>query len=755
MFMLHWDILFCNSMSRNQLKVGSVVNVPNNRSGILKYIGQVDNKPGTFVGIELINGDKGRNNGDYNGKHYFQVETLNSGIFYTLDTILLCNGSGINDRGVATTRGTNSRQSLSSTGHRNPVASNGNGASKNKRLSLDSRVEMNTNRRSFSTTLAPSVEKGAVVTPRNLDLASQINTLNAKQKTLVNEKTMLTAQLNNYKRQLDEKVLMMQEYAMAVEEMKPQLAQYASQLEKKDAKIIKTKQLADQQRDELREAISALEDQASENAEIYTNEVQQLNLKIEELHIIIVDLKQENLRRGGSEESLTVKSRVAEMAEVVRDLQGKVEERDMVIESLNSRDEFSFMSGNKDDQLMNLSQELELNEAETKNLMKELGKKNQIIQDLAGEIEQLKQEVKSITAAQISGKDTESQLLEMSDYYEAELSKRNVEISELVRLMNELESSGNEQLEVEIQRQDKYIAELKQQLEHSKEALSGDNSNRNISEVNELQRLKDLEIQKLKDALSRKEEQIKQLEVQSHFSETHIEEMNQRNLIIQARDQEIIKLKAHGEEKQVLEKRLHAKDDALQRSVALVESLKKNASIGQDQSQSIKLEAELEKSRKEIESLTGAVENLKLEHEDKVAENRDLIAESALTEELHEAELKGKDVQIQDLLDKLEKAKAKKNGSLSSFEVDAVFSPDPSKRLSNSSIEEEDVTTKKTTTGGKSTSTLRYSSSPEIVKGQLPIYKPATTVDASKGRSKWCGLCEREGHDSYDCPYET
>lgn len=37
----------------------------------------------------------------------------------------------------------------------------------------------------------------------------------------------------------------------------------------------------------------------------------------------------------------------------------------------------------------------------------------------------------------------------------------------------------------------------------------------------------------------------------------------------------------------------------------------------------------------------------------------------------------------------------------------------------------------------------------------VPIYLPKTPVDPSSGRDKWCGLCERDGHDSVHCPYEN
>lgn len=45
--------------------------------------------------------------------------------------------------------------------------------------------------------------------------------------------------------------------------------------------------------------------------------------------------------------------------------------------------------------------------------------------------------------------------------------------------------------------------------------------------------------------------------------------------------------------------------------------------------------------------------------------------------------------------------------------------------------------------------------SAQVVDGELMVYTPDVKVDASAGREKWCGLCEKQGHDSVECPYET
>lgn len=38
--------------------------------------------------------------------------------------------------------------------------------------------------------------------------------------------------------------------------------------------------------------------------------------------------------------------------------------------------------------------------------------------------------------------------------------------------------------------------------------------------------------------------------------------------------------------------------------------------------------------------------------------------------------------------------------------------------------------------------------------GELLPYHPPKS-DPTAGRAKWCGLCEREGHESFECPYES
>lgn len=40
----------------------------------------------------------------------------------------------------------------------------------------------------------------------------------------------------------------------------------------------------------------------------------------------------------------------------------------------------------------------------------------------------------------------------------------------------------------------------------------------------------------------------------------------------------------------------------------------------------------------------------------------------------------------------------------------------------------------------------------------LPLYNPTgtgnTLINAAAGRALWCALCEKDGHESVDCPYD-
>lgn len=67
----------------NDLELGDVVDVPGNMYGTVKFIGSVQGKKGVFAGVELnpTFASKGKNNGDVDGVSYFTTSIPGAGIF--------------------------------------------------------------------------------------------------------------------------------------------------------------------------------------------------------------------------------------------------------------------------------------------------------------------------------------------------------------------------------------------------------------------------------------------------------------------------------------------------------------------------------------------------------------------------------------------------------------------------------------------------------------------------------------------------
>lgn len=75
-------------MALDDIQVGDLVNVPGGMYGTVKYLGPVTGKPGRFAGIELAaeHARKGKNSGDVEGRKYFTPSVPGSGIFVPMNT---------------------------------------------------------------------------------------------------------------------------------------------------------------------------------------------------------------------------------------------------------------------------------------------------------------------------------------------------------------------------------------------------------------------------------------------------------------------------------------------------------------------------------------------------------------------------------------------------------------------------------------------------------------------------------------------
>ncbi|KAJ5864273.1 uncharacterized protein N7529_006189 [Penicillium soppii] len=74
-------------MAFDDVQIGDVVNVPGGMYGTIKYLGSVSGKPGRFAGVELSSehAQRGKNNGDVDGRKYFVTSIPGSGIFVPMN----------------------------------------------------------------------------------------------------------------------------------------------------------------------------------------------------------------------------------------------------------------------------------------------------------------------------------------------------------------------------------------------------------------------------------------------------------------------------------------------------------------------------------------------------------------------------------------------------------------------------------------------------------------------------------------------
>lgn len=69
------------------VRVGDNVTVPGDMHGTVKFVGNVAGKKGTFAGVQLAAeySSRGKNSGDVDGKHYFRTSVPGSGIFLPIE----------------------------------------------------------------------------------------------------------------------------------------------------------------------------------------------------------------------------------------------------------------------------------------------------------------------------------------------------------------------------------------------------------------------------------------------------------------------------------------------------------------------------------------------------------------------------------------------------------------------------------------------------------------------------------------------
>lgn len=334
---------------------------------------------------------------------------------------------------------------------------------------------------------------------------------------------------------------------------------------------------------------------------------------------------------------------------------------------------------------------------------------------------------------------------ENEEYYEQKISELNAKVEELLKKqpkLNDAELSGSdkkhqsEALQASLVSKDEEVSKFKTKLEElhmekfklEKSLNDKINSQRkeidtlteNLSKLEGKNNNKSGELQVKYDSLLDQTE-IMKIELEKFkSSETSLKaRLTDLQSDISQKDKSIENLKSNN-----------SKDDnELGSLVHLVKSVK----LDDDNEEILKLKEENQKLKSEVDSKEAMqtkineLEN-QLEMRPTFEELTDLQNTIDELDELHKNELKEKNdalkaaiemkkdlqSQLSDVVQKIEKKNNELADPLEKPEVKG--NPDPN---------------------------------------ELPIHIPKQPTDPSSGKNDWCGLCERDGHSSINCPYEN
>ncbi|QPG75635.1 hypothetical protein FOA43_002992 [Brettanomyces nanus] len=193
------------------LMIGSLVRVQGGHEALLKYIGPVKNKQGTFAGVELQGElqDRGKNSGDANGIRYFDTAVPMSGLFIPFWKLLQMNG----------VRESPERMNMS----------------------------------------APRSLRSP--TPMRMERDEEIEHLRDEIESLKVQNGEITNNMRLYEQKLAERSKILQELEATVSSFDPMLAEYDRQLDIEEERFVKYKESTDNQIKELLDAIELMEQQ--------------------------------------------------------------------------------------------------------------------------------------------------------------------------------------------------------------------------------------------------------------------------------------------------------------------------------------------------------------------------------------------------------------------------------------------------------------------------------------------------------------
>lgn len=646
--------------------VGTTVVVPgaNRGSGILKYVGQIRGKPGTFGGIELqgpVAASRGKNSGDVDGIRYFEVSQPMTGLFLPWDRLRAANPSlptaeRLKPRSLGLKRDSVYTPTPSRRSSPSPrVLSGFAGPSETGRPFLRTNSVTRDSRRHDSYS---ALSSGSPMMER-----SPPPTQNVADVNMATELAELRGQLEQKTHEFDRKEAILLELQATVDQLHPVLEDYEQSLEEKERKLKKQKNDYDRAREEWRLSLDLMLSSQQEAENLYEMQIADLQEEIKSLMA----------KNGAFTAGSMTENGVNEETEALRKENGILREKLTTIEL----------------QLKELEKEnhdlrLQVDKSTTGASANE-NVDDEFVELLKKKVEMLTQDVTSMEIVlEDAQKKARAKNVEIA---ELEIKLEEFTLQEVGDLLNKIEGLSMEDWEREKQQHKEHIDALEKKLQNAK----------------------------------------KESKTASETANTELADLRKKEQENTAR----ISL-------------LQQKIEALEAK----QSEKAAAAVPPTTSAENEVSVKSSKDSDTIKALTEEQKNLKLVigNLKKELETRTSYDDSELTE----------------LQNSLEMVESLHKGEMTTLQREFDLSQQKNKKMESELLA---LQQKMAELSAKTPEPmpLQFHNKPvpntppvfPSTTGSLPIYKPEKEIDPSAGKDDWCGLCERDGHDSLNCPYEN
>ncbi|PVH14084.1 uncharacterized protein CXQ87_002208 [Candidozyma duobushaemuli] len=347
-----------------------------------------------------------------------------------------------------------------------------------------------------------------------------------------------------------------------------------------------------------------------------------------------------------------------------------------------------------------------------------------VLGDLEQELEQKNQKIAKQKADNDKAREEwrESLQLMMSAQQEAE------ELYE--QQIQELRGDGQGEKTAELEKRLAALTEENNKLKEQASSASGDDAEEKKQELEKsLDRLQQ-DVASLEFVIQDSQKKVKERDARIHDLESELEEFKSK---------EVDGLSKQVRDLNVSDSKSNEKIEDLERQL---EESKKESSTMEERVK--KLEADLEQSRRETSQLQSKQTN---------SSDPDEIAKKV--EDLqHELKMRPTFEELSELQTALEEVDSLHQKSMEDKDRALAAAEEQKKALAE---QLDQLRSQQTQSKPEDPSEDKENSGPvSYVKNEtLGIYRPPKPVDPSSGRSNWCGLCERDGHSSLNCPYEN